>query len=370
VYHSKKHARATRARHLDRTHKAGRRTALRSLLVTLALALPVLGTASLAGVSEAKAQRMVSINGAKRTALVSVSVGKTEDVRTDASFVDILVGDPEIADVNPLTDHSLSILGRKNGTTRVSVYADGKKLVGVFDVEVTQDTSILAAAMARRFPHASLKVSSVNGRVMLSGSAPDAATVDKAVTLARQFGGEVINSVFVTQPQQVMLEVRFIEASRQAGRELGVQWNGYSNNGRFLGNIGNRVAADQLPVTNGTTFMQPNATTPTAAGKNVPSTGLTISPIVAAGVLSGTAPFGFLIGKLISDGISADIIVNALEQRGMARTLAEPNLVALSGDTASFLAGGEFPIPVPGALGQVSIETSATASGLPSRRLS
>ena len=62
-------------------------------------------------------------------------------MRTDTSFVDILVGDPEVADVNPLTDHSLSILGQKSGTTRVSVYAEGKKLIGVFDVEVTYDIS-------------------------------------------------------------------------------------------------------------------------------------------------------------------------------------------------------------------------------------
>jgi pilus assembly protein CpaC len=346
-----------RARHSDRITKG--RLGLRAVLLSLALAMPIVT----AGEAQAQ-QRMVQVSGAKRTAQVAVSIGKTEDVRTDTSFVDILVGDPEIADVNPLTDHSLSILGRKSGTTRVSVYAEGKKLVGVFDVEVTQDVTMVQSALSRRFPHANIKVSAVNGRVMLSGTAMDAATVDKAVVIARQFGGEVINSVAVSQPQQVMLEVRFIEASRQAGRELGVQWNGYSANGRFLGNVGNRVAASELPVTNGSTFMQPSPVTPTASGKNVLPGLLPISPVVAAGVLSGTAPFGFLIGKLISDGISADIIVNALEQRGMARTLAEPNLVALSGDTASFLAGGEFPIPVPGALGQVSIEYKRYGVGL------
>lgn len=361
MYRKKDHAGVKSARHPDRTSQTKHVNAWRSLLLSLALALPI---ADAFAAGEAQAQRMVQIQGAKRTAQVSVSIGKTEDVRTDTSFADILVGDPEIADVNPLTDHSLSILGRKSGTTRVSVYAEGKKLVGVFDVEVTQDVSMLQGALSRRFPGANVKVAAVNGRIMLSGSVADAATLDKAVTIARQFGGDIINSVSVNQPQQVMLEVRFIEASRQAGRELGVQWNGYSANGRFLGNIGDRVAANQLPVTNGTTFMQPNATTPTAAGPNVASTALTISPVVAAGVLSGTAPFGFLIGKLISDGISADIIVNALEQRGMARTLAEPNLVALSGDTASFLAGGEFPVPVPGALGQVSIEYKRYGVGL------
>jgi len=88
------------------------------------------------------------------------------------------------------------------------------------------------------------------------------------------------------------------------------------------------------------------------------------SAIVSAGVLSGTAPFGFLVGRLIAGGLSADMLVNALEEKGMARSLAEPNLVALSGDTASFLAGGEFPIPVPGSLGSVGIEYKRYGVGL------
>ena len=205
---------------------------------------------------------------------------------------------------------------------------------------------------------------------MLAGTSPDAVTLDKAVQIARQFGPDIINTVQVLSPQQVMLEVRFIEVNRTAGREFGVQWNSYSKSGRFLANIGSRRPADQLPITDGGSFMQPGAPrfqmSPdtyggtsgalTPAGPNVLPTALTISPVVAAGVLSGTAPFGFMIGRLIANGLSADALINALEQKGVARSLAEPNLVALSGDTASFLAGGEFPFPVPGALGQITIE--------------
>lgn len=294
------------------------------------------------GFGVAMAQRIVQINAAKKTALLTVAIGKTEDVRTDASFVDLVVGDPEIADVAPLTDRSLSILGRKSGTTRVTAYAEGKKLVGIFDVEVTQDTSMISNVLKRRFPHENIKVAAINGRLMLSGNVSDAVTVDKAMTLAKQFGPDVINSMSVMSAQQVMLEVRFIEVNRKAGRDFGVQWNSYSNNGRFLGNIGSRKDASQLPITQDLS---------TAAG-------------VAAGVLSGAAPFGFMIGKLIANGLSADILINALEQKGMARALAEPNLVALSGDTASFLAGGEFPVPVPGSLGTVSIEYKRYGVGL------
>ena len=87
-----------------------------------------------------------------------MTVGKSEDVRTDTSFVDILVGDPEIADVNPLTDRALSILGKKIGTTRVSVYGEGKKLVGIFDVEVSYDMSRLARRARARFPTRGIRV--------------------------------------------------------------------------------------------------------------------------------------------------------------------------------------------------------------------
>ena len=77
---------------------------------------------------EAQAERSIQIGQAKKTATVSVFIGKSEDVRTDSSFVELTVGDPEVADVNPLTDRSLSILGKKNGTTRVSAYAATDRL--------------------------------------------------------------------------------------------------------------------------------------------------------------------------------------------------------------------------------------------------
>ena len=107
------------------------------------------GDIGLAGVAARRrrrrsAQRLLQISGATRTATVLVPVGKTEDVRIDAPFTDITVGDPEVADVAPLTDRALSILGKKIGTTRVTVYAEGKRQVGIFDIEVSYDVSRLA----------------------------------------------------------------------------------------------------------------------------------------------------------------------------------------------------------------------------------
>jgi len=359
-------------RQLDRTTKeagrgagggwltGGRPLATRAVAV-LAIAALVLPPSA---IRPAQAQRLISISAAKRTASVMIAVGKTEDIRVDAPFTDITVGDAEVADVTPLTDHSLSILGKKIGTTRVSIYGEGKRLVGLFDVEVSYDISRLSVEI-RRVTGGGIKVSSVNGRIMLSGTSHDAVTLDKAVVIARQFAPDIINTVQVLQPQQVMLEVRFVEASRQAGRELGVQWNSFGKN--TLTNIGSRVETDKLPVTTpGGPFQQPPYKFPPnqLGGKNIVDSTIPISSIVAAGVLSGTAPFGFLLGSMNRGALSIDVAINALEQKGLIRSLAEPNLVALSGDTASFLAGGEYPIPVPGGLGTVTIEYKKYGVGL------
>jgi pilus assembly protein CpaC len=308
-------------------------------------------------VGEAAAQRLLQIAGGRHS-MVTVAVGKTEDVRVDAPFTDITIGDSEVADISPLTDRTISILGKKIGTTRVTLYNEGKVQVGLFDIEVTYDVSRLAQEISR-FSRGGIRVSSVNGRIMLSGTSPDAQTLDRAMLIARQFAPDPINTVSVLQAQQVMLEVRFIEASRQASRELGVQWNSFGQN--TLANIGNRLPADQLPIT-GKGSGASNC--PGFGGPNIGCNSLTLSPLVAAGVLSGTAPYGFLLGALNRGGLSVDVALNALEEKGLARSLAEPNLVALSGDTASFLAGGEFPIPVPGSLGTVTIEYKRYGVGL------
>src|SRR4029079_14018972 len=320
---------------VDRAKKHG--NWLRDFVIALVIAL----AASILGmIGDAYAQgKSIQISGNDRSVMVTVPIGKSEDVRTDTSFVNVVVGDPDIADVNPLTDRALSILGKKIGTTRVSIYAEDKKLVGIFDVEVSYDITRLTNELRRRFPGSRIEASTVNGRIMLSGEAPDAATLDKVVTIARQFGPGVINSVSVMSPQQVMLEVRFIEISRTAGRELGVQWNRFGDNSII--NVDNRVSANNLPVT-----------------------AASIAGEAAAGVLSNSSPFGFLVGRIVSGNATTDVMINALEQKGIARSLAEPNLVALSGDTASFLAGGEYPIPVSGSFGQVTVDYKKYGVGL------
>jgi pilus assembly protein CpaC len=331
----------------DAGRGAGKNRQKQSRLLA-SLALVMLGTSAILlspqSLGVAHAQRLLQISGAKRSVAITVAVGKTEDVRIDAAFTDITIGDSEVADISPLTDRTISILGKKIGTTRVTLYTENKTQIGIFDIEVTYDVTRLATEI-NRFSEGGIKVSSVNGRIMLSGTARDAATLDRAMLMARQFAPEPINTVSVSQAQQVMLEVRFVEASRQASRELGVQWNMFGQN--TLANVGTRTPANRLPITNG--------------GSSQPGS---ISPLAAAGVLSGATPYGFLLGELNRAGLTIDVALNALEEKGLARSLAEPNLVALSGDTASFLAGGEFPIPVPGSLGSVTIDYKRYGVGL------
>jgi len=309
-----------------------------AIALTVALAALLLGSAD-----EAHAAHIIRVGSGHTTAMVTVPVGKSQDVHTDPGFAQLTVSDPAIADVNPLTDHSLSILGKKIGTTRVSVYAANKELIGIFDVEVSYDVALLTSELRRRFPRSKLRASSINGRILLSGEVPDAVTLDAAVTIAREFGPDVINTIAVMSPQQVLLEVRFIEIARNAGRDLGVQWNRVGN--QSIVNIGNRTVAERLPIT-------------------ASNQALALGTETAAGVLSGGTPFGFMIGRLVANGISTDVLINALEQKGVARSLAEPNLVALSGETASFLAGGEYPIPVSGTFGQVTIDYKKYGVGL------
>ncbi len=312
-------------------------------LAAAALAAAMTAAMSLAPTG-ARAQDRLALAGPVSSATERVTVGQSQDVRTDRSFADIMVSDPDIAVVSPLTDRSFSILGKKIGATRVTAYDQNKFPVKIFNVQVSYDLSGLTSAIAQ-FAGAGIKVSWINNHVLLSGVASDAATLDRAVMIARQFDKDAINTVRVAQ-QQVMLEVRFIEVSRSASRELGVQWNAFSGN-RGVVNVGDQAVATPAPGA------QPS-------GVPLPVT----DALSAAGVLSGTPPFGFAVGELLGGKNPLSVSINALEQKGLARSLAEPNLVALSGDTASFLAGGEIPVPQVSATGTPSFAYQPYGVGL------
>ncbi|WP_246680852.1 type II and III secretion system protein family protein [Mesorhizobium sp. B3-1-9] len=274
----------------------------------------------------ARAGNDVVYVSANKNASIKVAKGKPKTIMTSAAFYQIVIGDPEIANVNPLTDKSFYVLGNNLGTTGIALFDQNKQLVGTIDIEVTLDTDQLASTIRASVPDAKIKVGSANGRVVLSGEADDAVAADKASKIASRFSGneEIINSVNISSSQQVQLNVRFVEINRQAGQDLGAK---YAAN--FAYGIGNRKVV-----------LSPDGGNLTAAGT------------------------GEIIGSLLSNGVSIDIAIKALEERGLARRLAEPNLIARSGQTASFLAGGEFPIPVSEDNGKISVTYKKYGVGL------
>jgi pilus assembly protein CpaC len=188
----------------------------------------------------------------------------------------------------------------------------------------------------------------------MSGTAADAVAAERAMSIANGTvakGGVVVNAMTVAAPQQVMLEVRFLEVNRQAGRNLGVNLYAANASGSNIANSG-AGGPNSINTASGRVAM-PNVGPPAGS---IPLLG-------TAGTLIGTAggispqPFGSLLTSIVrtSNGGSVDLLITALEEKGLARRLAEPNLTTLSGDAARFLAGGEFPVPIP----------SNTTSGFP-----
>lgn len=273
------------------------------------------------------AVRVINLSEQNRVARLAVVVGTSETLRISIPFSEIVVGDPETADVNPLTDRTLYVLGRKLGMTNIALFDDNKQLVGVIDVEVTHNLEGLRQALRQTVRGSSITVRSMNGRVLLQGVVPSAPAAEKAMSLAHDFAGDqVTNSLTIADSQQINLEVRFVEINRTAGKELGINWNLTNNN--FGGATGTAIR----PLTQA----QP--------------------PVPGLGALSASLPFGTFIANILGNGVAPDLLISALEQKKLARRLAEPNLTTLSGQKASFLAGGEFPVPIDGGDGSVTVE--------------
>ena len=285
--------------------------------VASALALMMLSGVQTLWPRTAAAATLLKISSDDKVARLKVVVGRSETFRLTVPFGEIVVGDPETADVNALSDRTLYVLGRKLGTTNVTLFDPDKNLIAVIDVEVTHDLSGLRDALKQAVPGANLKVRSVNGRVLIEGQVPSAPAAEKVMTIAKDFAGdEVTNSFSITANQQVNLEVRMVEVARSAGKELGFNWNLINNGNGYGQGLGIAQAA---------------------GGK-----GLGLA--AAASALSGLVPFGTIVANILENGTSPDLLITALEERRLARRLAEPNLTALSGQSASFNAGGQVPV--------------------------
>ena len=251
---------------------------------------------------------------------VAVPVNKSQVIRSDRPYAKALIGNPEIADLLPLTNQSLYVLGKKAGTTSLTLYDRRNMLIAVIDVVVGPDVTTLKRQLSDLMPNDRVGARISNDSIILEGVVSSGPAADRAVQIAETFApGKVVNMLSIGSSQQVMLEVRFSEVKRSALKQIGAAFFLNNNRGSFSGAIGGGASL-----------------TPSATGAGVVGLGSIIDS------------FGVLTKRFGAFGLNFDAALDALERKGAITTLAEPTLVALSGETASFLAGGEFPVPVLG----------------------
>ncbi|MGH6843138.1 MAG: type II and III secretion system protein family protein, partial [Methylocella sp.] len=282
--------------------------------------------------------------------------GKSRNFRVDVPFAVVEVADPKIADARQVSDRQLVILGKDTGTTNILLYDTKRQLIGVVDVEVKLDTSSLGSKIREGSGGKGIRVNAVFGKLVLSGNGGDSQTVERAMSVAAGLApAGVVNALKVTTPQQVMLKVRFVEANREAARNLGIRWAFFKRNGNAAGVIGTQVGSSLIPAN--PSF--PSSTTFPAPITSMSQTSSSVLDVVSGAGGTGS-PFATIITQIVNSTFgSLDAVLSALEEQRVIRDLAEPNLVAMSGETASFLAGGEYPIPVvsPGGAGAVPTVT-------------
>ena len=316
-------------------YRYGQAKSAASLFVAIALLAGISGVVLSA--ADAQAPQLVQ--------RIVITLDKSITLPVSRPFSSAVVGSPDIADAMPMTDRTLYIQGKKVGTTNVSIYDENMRLIKVVDIEVALDTGNLQSKIRASTGSNAIRVSNDNGQVMLSGVASDAAAADRAYNVAKAWAGNgtVVNAMSVASPQQVLLKVRFLEVSRDAGRELGINWaaiNGSGTRGVTTGLGGLTTSPPQIGGTSAGTVTCSSSGVCPPSGNGIFQT---VGTLVGSNVGS---PFGVILAEIINKGIQIDTLVTALETKGLLQRLAEPNLVALSGDTASFQAGGQFPVPV------------------------
>jgi pilus assembly protein CpaC len=276
----------------------------------------ILLSALLLASPNAFAKSWVEVAPAQARTEASLTKGSPIIMRTDSAFSDIMVADASIADVVVLTDRSFHLMGKSSGKTNIMLYDKQKRLIDIVDVSVGYDVAALKKSLHETFPSERIEVRPMAGGVYLSGKVSTGPISERAFAIAERYApNDVTNGMVVKDSHQVMLEVRFVEASREAIKDLGIG----------------------LLVQNQDGNLQTGSTT----------NGL-----------------GRAIFNAVSGTTTLDMAIDALEEQGVIRTLAEPNLVAMSGETASFLAGGEFPVPVQADLGKVTVEFRQFGVGL------
>jgi len=309
----------------------------------LAAALALGLTAMPASPASAKWHPAKAGSGSARTApstansgVVELSTGRGQLVTLPRPMTDLFVADPAIADVQVRSPTRLYVFGKATGETTLSATAKDGSVVYSSTIRVGTNLGNIGQMLKVAMPDAQVTATPMNGIVVLTGTVAAPDDVEEASRLVSAFVGkdvQVVSRLKTSTPLQVMLKVRFAEVNRS-----------------FAKNVGFNILTQDTTSGFGFGVSQGNAgtfnTTTNAAGQS-------ITTRMLAAAATGTTRFGFAGHLLGLDVLSA---LDLAEQDGYATTLAQPTLTALSGETASFLAGGEIPIPVPQYQGVTTID--------------
>jgi pilus assembly protein CpaC len=289
---------------------------MRTLLGATALGLALIQPVA----SKVEAQTLRVMTGAPASAL-QVPMNRAVVVESDVPFAELSIANPGIADISTLSDKSIYVLGKAPGRTTMTLLGADGRLISNVEVHVTPDIAEFKERLRQILPGEQIEVRTANDGIVLSGTVSSTAKLDRALDLANRYAPERISNLMsVGGTQQVMLKVRFAEMQRSVSKSLSASLGINSSNvGAATGNI---------------------------TGINNYFSGNTISTTA-----NGAMGIGFSAGS-----VQFAVLLEALESKGVVRTLAEPNLTALSGQEAKFLAGGEYPIPVAGGNDTVTIE--------------
>jgi pilus assembly protein CpaC len=243
--------------------------------------------------------------------LLALGIGKSAVIDLPRDAKDVLVANPAIANAVVRSARRAYLIGVAVGQTTVVFFdGDGRQIVA-YDIEVGRDATGVRDALRRVIPNSSIRVDAINDSVVLSGVVANALEAQSAVDVATRLVGDpkkVVNGLIIKDKEQVLLKVSVAEVQRSIIKQLGIDLNGAS-------------------IAIGTTTLNFNVNNPFSV-QGAPITTTNVAPTF-------TLPNGGTITATL----------RAMEQSGVLRTLAEPNLTAISGESAKFLAGGEFPIP-------------------------
>jgi len=281
---------------------------------------------------------------------IVLPLGQAAVVHLPADAADVVIANDEVANAVVRTSRRAFVLSEQVGRTNIFFFDAHGGLILDLSVRVERDMEALQDALNRFIPDGRVFAESMNANIVLSGTVPSASAADTALQVARRWVDnpeEVISLLAVEGRDQVALRVRIVEMQRTIVRQLGVNLNGTQSFGDFdparnvwattdRGETIFDVNGNRIPVEFSPGRYQSTTSFGTSNGFGVAG--------AALGGLTGSIGTQNLVGGVLQSSIGATL--NALERVGLVRTLAEPNITAISGESAQFLAGGEFPVPV------------------------